>query len=335
MFVRIRVLSIAATVLAVLWTGCGYVGDPLPPALNIPTPVLDLSVTERGEKLIIQFSVSKMTTEGLALKGYGAVDLRLGSAGVQPFERARWEAGAQPLEVQVPAEAGAVRVELPVGNWVGREVAVSVRMANLKGRWSEWSEPFHLPIVEPVRAPSNLTAESAAAGVRLKWNGPARDGVRYRVFRRSGENGEYELRGEVEKSEWLDTNAAYGTSYEYQVQSLVAAGERVAGSELSGTVAITPVDHFPPPAPTGLQAVAGLDSIEITWDRGQDSGVASYDVYRRSEGEVERRVASGLTVPSYSDHDVAAGRRYRFTVTASDRLGNESERSTPVEQTAP
>ena len=51
-------------ILALLVTGCGYVGDPLPPALNIPVPVADLNAVQRGDQIIIQFTVPQMTTEG-------------------------------------------------------------------------------------------------------------------------------------------------------------------------------------------------------------------------------------------------------------------------------
>jgi len=52
------------TALAAVLSGCGYVAGPLPPLANIPARVTDLAAVQRGGKLIVQFTVPQLTTEG-------------------------------------------------------------------------------------------------------------------------------------------------------------------------------------------------------------------------------------------------------------------------------
>ena len=56
-------ISFAVVPAALLLTGCGYPGEPLPPALNRPMRVTDLSALERGAKLYVAFTMPVKTTE--------------------------------------------------------------------------------------------------------------------------------------------------------------------------------------------------------------------------------------------------------------------------------
>lgn len=45
--------------------GCGYVGDPMPPALNIPMRVIDLNAEQVGARMKLRFTIPDLTTEKL------------------------------------------------------------------------------------------------------------------------------------------------------------------------------------------------------------------------------------------------------------------------------
>ncbi len=322
--------------LAVLLACCGYVGDPLPPALRIPVPVDDLAAVQRGDRLIIQFRVSAMTTEGLRIEGYEEVDLRIGAEGVLPFHQPTWESNARSIDLSPPADAGLVRVETPARDWTGREIVIGLRLAGSSGRWSDWSNVVRLEVVEPLDPPADLRAEAVHEGVGLRWEPvDSRDNVRYRIFRRLADAESVVMMNETPGAAWVDTGASFGASYEYRVQAVLPAGGRVAESELSDPVTIIPVDRFPPPPPENLRAVAGLDSIELTWDRVPSEDLAFYRVYRERGRTEEKRIGERVTAPAYSDRAVRSGESYRYRVTAVDRLGNESPFSRPVEQVAP
>ena len=58
--------------------GCGYEGSPLPPLANVPGRVTDLSATQRGTRLLVQFTPPQLTTEGFPVKPPLDLDVRLG-----------------------------------------------------------------------------------------------------------------------------------------------------------------------------------------------------------------------------------------------------------------
>src|SRR2546421_3950815 len=84
--------------------GCGSVGEPLYPALNIPMPVIDLSAVERGDKIDINFTIPPKTTEGLVLKEMGSVELRIGPNAGNDFRADTWSVSAKRLDVALPAQ---------------------------------------------------------------------------------------------------------------------------------------------------------------------------------------------------------------------------------------
>ena len=106
-----RVLPALIAAAALLTTGCGYTGDPLPPLANIPARVLDLAAIQRGGRIMVQFTVPPRTTEGVAIKTPLKLDLRIGTA-EPPFSQ---EAG--PLtphrSPQAPSTTGWLATKSP------------------------------------------------------------------------------------------------------------------------------------------------------------------------------------------------------------------------------
>lgn len=312
-----------------LLAGCAYVGEPLPPSLNIPTRVSDLRVIQRGGKIVVEFTIPQLTTDGVTLSRLGSVELRAGAAGQGPFQVEKWAAAATPVETGA-TRPGAVKVEIPARDWVGREVIFGARVSGRKGRFSEWSELVVRKIVPALERPSGLAAQAVAAGVQLTWQAPREiPGLAFRVYRNDVEV------ARTAATPWVDTGTQYGKSYRYGVQSVLKTGETEAESEICESVAITPEDRFPPAAPVGLTAVAGVQSIELSWERNTEPDLKGYYVYRATEGRPFERVGELVETPSASDRSIESGRSYRYVVSAVDQLGNESARSAAVEIAAP
>jgi fibronectin type 3 domain-containing protein len=214
-------------------------------------------------------------------------------------------------------------------------VIVAVRVAGPSGRLSDWSDFRALHVVRPLPAPADLAAENAPEGVRLLWRWPDDRPARFRVFRRQAEQETVTRLGETDRTEFTDAAVEYGVRYRYQVQAVVRAGDDLPESELSAAASITPEDRFPPPVPSGLTAAVAPESVELSWERGSEEPGLTYRVWRAEDGGPAELIAAGLATPSYSDRKASGGKRYTYAVSAVDRLGNESEKSPPVEVVLP
>ena len=309
-------------------TGCGYIGEPLYPALNIPTRVSDLAAVERGSRIDVTFTIPPLTTEGLTLKQIHGVELRAGP-NTGDFEINRWAASAKRIEVAAPSQPGPMQVPVPVEGFVGQEIIVAARVVNAKGRASAWSNPVVIRVETPLATPAAFSAKAAPEGVRLTWTAPGE--AAFRIYRVApGETGPALLASTTEL-QYVDATTEYGKTYTYYVQGVHDKAE----SDGAGPATITPKDEFPPAPPAGLAAAVSGDSIELSWERSTESDFKEYRVYRSAEGGPFEQIAAGLEAPGYSDRKLPSGKRYRYRVTAVDQSGNPSEPSSIVEAVAP
>jgi len=314
-----------------LWCGCGYVGEPLPPLLNIPKAVEDLTVVQRGSKIIVQFSLPELTTEGVAVRQPLLWDLRIGEPGSGEFSTEEWAARAQsPADPRL--EGGRVFYEIPAARWIGKDVVLGVRVIGANRRQSEWSKLAVLTVLQPPAIPRDVKAENAPEGVRVTWNGAS---PAYRVYRSTGAESEFTVVANTDAREYLDRATEYGKPVRYVVQAIVKTGTGEVESELSMAVSKTPADEFPPAVPGGLTAVPTAASIELTWDRRTEPDLAGYRIYRAAPGGEFEKVGETAETPSYSDKQVESGKQYRYAVSAFDKTGNESKRSEEILVAAP
>jgi hypothetical protein len=312
----------------VLMVGCGYEGSPLPPLANVPGRITGLSSTQRGARLLVQFTPPPLTTEGLPIKPPLELDVRIGP-GTEPVEEAVWAAGATKLPRGTVA-SGVATYEASVAEWTGKEVVVGVRAIGSNRKSSGWT--FASTLIVPVpQTPSALRADNTEQGIRLTWTGPE---SAFRIFRRTGNNPLQPI-ADVSRPPWTDTSTQFGQQYTYAVRALVKLPEsstagHEAESELSPEASFTPKDEFPPATPSGLRAAAAPHSIELSWNSNDEGDLAGYRVYRGVGGGPIERVAE-VEVPAYSDPNVEPEKIYRYAVAAFDRAGNESTQTAPVE----
>ncbi len=314
-----------------LLSGCGYIGEPLPPLLNIPGRGENLAAVQRGSNLIVHFTLPTLTTEGQVLKRGVQTDLRVGPKPAGQFKGYDWAPTAKAIPGGTSAN-GIATFEFPATDWIGKEVVVSVRIVGANGRDAGWADPVTLIVVPPPETPHDVTAEAVPQGVHLTWRGA---GTAFAILRRGPDEKEYQSLARSDKPEWTDSTAEFGKAYSYIVQSLVKAGEREAQSELSKEVSIAPVDTFPPAIPAGLTAVPSTTSVELVWERSADASLAGYRVYRAVGSGAFERISDTQQLPAYSDRKIESGKTYRYTVTAVKKNGLESKPTEPVEVAAP
>ena len=321
----------ALSLLALLLAGCGYIGEPQPPLANVPAKVTDLAAVQRGARIIVQFSIPAVTTEGNKIKDPVKLDLRIGTS-LEPFDAGRWAAGATAIP-EGESQNGIAHYETPSQPWTGKEAIVGVRVIGARGKDVGWSNFAIVPVVPAPERPTAVTATATAAGVHLTWraNGPT-----FRVFRKTPDATDFTLAATVQKPEWTDAAAEFGKPYVYLVQTVVALGNnKEAQSDLSEEARITPVDTFPPAVPTGLTASAAANSIELVWSQNSEPDLAGFRVYRSAAGGPFEKIADVSQIPAYSDKSAERGKMYRYQITAFDQAGNESGRSAAVEASLP
>lgn len=311
-----------------LFNGCGYVGDPLPPLRNIPAAIHDVAAVQRGNRLIVHFTAPTLTTEGMPVPKPLQLDLRIGTA-VSPFSAEAWAGQARSV-AETGVENGIAEYEIPANEWAGKEVTIAARAIGPNRKDSGWSNFVNLPVLPAPEKPADLKGEATPAGVRLTWRGGE---GQYRVLRRAGQEKEFTLVATVARPEWVDEQAEAGKTYGYLAQRIVPVGAGFAESELSDPYTITPRDTFPPAAPAGLRAVAGTQSVELTWDRNTEADLSGYRVYRAAGDGPFEKVGDTSVLPAYADRAVEPGKTYRYQVTAVDTAGNESARSAAVTAT--
>ncbi len=302
---------------ALLLSGCGYIGAPLAPSLDIPSRATDLRATERGDQIVVAFTLPDVTTQGLALKTVRSVELRvtpLGGASAT-FE----------VPMTTPGPGGR---SISAVQWIGNDVLLAVRATGPKGKVSDWSNEWRLHVDSPLEKPAALRSQNLQQGVGLAWNGAS---GHYRIFRATADQKPEQL-AESERPEYLDATIQLGTKYQYWVQAFAGSLQQ---SEVAGPVEIVPKDEFPPAVPAGLSAVAGTNTIELAWERNTEPDFKGYNVYRAVAGGPFQKIADLIPAPTYSDHQLESGKIYRYAITAVDLTGLESQQSNAEEATAP
>jgi hypothetical protein len=203
---------------------------------------------------------------------------------------------------------------------------------------------------------TDLKAEVTHQGIILTWTPPQRTAVGpappialYQIFRREVEQTTAPNTSEQQPpSEKLsaqigdctappfrDTQIQFGKAYVYTVRSVAQYPDLQIESLDSSPINVSPLDTFPPSAPQGLvvvlvpaQGVAPA-YLDLSWSISAENDIAGYNIYRsEQEGATgQKQNPDLLRTPAFRDMNIKPGERYFYTVTAMDRVGNESPAS--------
>lgn len=364
------VLSLLLLSLASVGIGCGVPGEPVPPSPPIPLPVTDLAATQRGDGVLLSFTLPKKDTRSQRLAQTPTVDILRGSLRpdglpdlhslhvVDTIPSAVLTGYLQDEKVQFlerlsPEETRAHPGELVV-------FAVRTRVSERKN-----SADSNVAVVSLYGVPErieNVQTHESENAIELSWNAPTRTSggeplsgpLSYHLYRgeldpASQAAAEKDLQAAVWKApllqiaslteaQYKDTGFDYGKTYVYVIRSMIQVNGKPLESDDSKPVIITPKDVFPPGAPQDLVAAvlagaqAGTYVVDLSWGINVETDLAGYRVYR-SERESERgELLTPRLLPSseYRDSEVVSGRHYWYTVTAVDKAGNESAPSAPL-----
>jgi fibronectin type 3 domain-containing protein len=174
------------------------------------------------------------------------------------------------------------------------------------------SEVSAIPLFPPPAAPTNLTAQAGNNAVALNWTGVT-NATSYTVQTSATSGGPYStVAGGVSTTSYTDTGALNGNTYYYVVFGADSGGDGADSNEAAVTL--------PPPAPTGLTAVAGSNSVALSWNGS--NGAASYTIKRgTTTGGPYATVATNVSTTHYTDATAANGTTYFYVVVAVNAGG--------------
>jgi len=307
-------MVLVVLLLCLALAGCGAVGEPLPPLLDIPVPSAGLTAVQRGDQILVAWPAALMTTEGVGVR-----PARLGPTRVYRAVLDSLRAEVSPAEFGAAAKE-ATRVEpgqttfsdAASHDWAGHTVVYAIQMTNLRGETAGYSNLAAVAVLQPPAAPV-LRVRFTEPAVILEWDAPA--GASYRVYR------DGQALAVVSVGVFEDRSFEFDHEYRYMVRGLAQQGEFSAESADSAPQTVTPRDTFPPQAPRGLRAVQIDNLAELSWTPNTENDLAGYNVYRNGT----RLNPAPWTTPTF--RDTSPGSSPRYTVTAVDRKGNESKTS--------
>jgi hypothetical protein len=342
-----RTIALAA-ILCCLNLSCGIQGQPLPPRIQSPQQIADLSVIQQGRALVLRFTLPELATDGERLTK--PLEIQIFRTVTPPGAPAKApEALAAPSAVLGPEEIRRLTVSGKItyssmltpqdySNTLGDTYAFAVRglTRGFRNRPLEGalSKVVSVELLDVSAAPENLRAHATEKAVEISWNAVEKslagrnlaDLSGYRVFRSgSGKPGTFAMLAETSSPSYRDSDFEFDYSYSYKVRAVFKDGTTAAVSDDSQTAEITPHDVFPPAVPQEVTAIYTAGAVEIVWTPSPEPDLAGYNVLRRESGPTEVKVNKELIrTPVFRDRTAQAGKTYFYRVTAVDFAGNES-----------
>lgn len=343
-------------------TGCGTPGAPQLPSLQLARPVDDLTAVRKGNKVHLEWTLPRKNTDRTLVKNipetlicrHDGTALMSGCTEVGVAQNTKFPPmpkGEQPPALRMKYDdtlPGQLGAHNPAGF-----VRYAVEVMNTRDRGAGLSNQVLIPVAPTLTPPEHFTVNVEADGVLISWTDatvtPAPQGLtyRYRIERSPAGANAFIAIGDVEpevEGFYLDQTFAWETKYDYRfttVTEVRAEGVNMAveGDNSQSVMAFTR-DIYPPAEPSGLQAVFSSVGqkpfVDLTWAPSMESDLAGYNVFRSVDGGRAAKLNNQLTtVPSYRDADVVPGKTYRYSVSAVDLRGNESQPSAETTETVP
>jgi hypothetical protein len=339
-------------------TGCGNVGDPLPPLIQIPEAVSDLQAVQVGKSVRLSWTLPKLNTDGSAATTLSMIEIyRIASSSAGPVVLAPRQFG-ESAETwrRIPKddfarfqEGGKLVLTDELAEFpsfpVREQFHYAIRAVNQKNQDAGLSNFASLQILAVPRPPENLRSTVAERSITLNWDTPALniDGSlvterpQFNVYRSLDPHfaSASRLNGTpVADDSFTDESIELDKTYYYAVRSLGNVHANPVEGDASTVNEVTNRDTYAPRAPTEVTAVSNGTVIGLVWLPNTEPDLAGYWVYRSgNDRKFERLGERLLTTASTIDQSVEKGQTYFYRIQALDLKGNASELSTEVSET--
>ena len=336
-----------------LTSACGKIGEPLPPLIRIPRPVVDLTVRQQGGEVILGWTMPRLNTDGSAATTLASMEIHraiLESSSASGAARALGD--SDPWRV-LRAELAPRRdektnvrdllEEQDLSEVLGREFRYAIKVFNRKGQTAGLSNIASLRLQPVPRPPGRPNLNPTQEFVEVDWvpaatnidGSPVSPGMAFNLYRTSAEEsptGSPLNPIPVAETSYRDGTARLGETYVYRVRAVMETARGQVESRNSEEASLFHRDVYPPGPPRQLTLVVGREFLSLAWFPNPEADLAGYQVFRRQgRGDFRRLTATQRT--SYADRDVQAGRVYSYRVSAVDRAGNQSDYSNVVSDT--
>ncbi len=360
-------LALACCVLAcALAAGCAAPGDPTARHPVVPTAIADLAARQYGNAFSLSFTLPSRSMDREALPEHPTIEIyrsELPPGGIV-VKQTTWRLAYTIPSAQVDHYLKGDRIEFrdpltteDFARPAGTSVAYKIRTRAVKEKASADSNVITAQIYAAPETPHDVRVSVTESALIVNWAEAAlpqgASSRAYRVYRGETESSQenspqnisqaklkapLDLVGPSASTEFQDAHFEFGTTYLYTVRTVAQFGNEIVESADSAPVLVTPRDIFPPATPAGLeiaivpstQEVAAY--VDLSWAISSEGDLAGYSVYRsdREDAPGERLNPEILPSPTFRDISVQPGRRYYYRVSALDRAGNESPRSSAV-----
>lgn len=344
-------------VLVALLMGCATPGAPLPPSLRLPQPVKDLQAVRKGDNVYLRWTVPTKTTDGALIRPNGLGKTRICRGYVTDGANSCRDVAA---DVETKADAsGRQTVSDHIASLVGGNrdfLPYTIKVNNEDGKNAGPSNSVIVFVAPSIAAPPALNGKLEPNRISLEWDAhelPTSSTLRAEYFyrvKRSVKGAPESVLGEMParpgRMRYDDGSFAWEQSYAYRVAGVTRVISRdgktlseFEGEDSPAAIVVTH-DTFPPPVPSGLQAVySSLENrgfIDLTWSPDIENDLAGYNIYRSESTVAAVKInAESIKVPAFRDSTVLPGKSYTYAVTAIDARGNESARSEAASEKVP
>ena len=362
-------LAFAFSLLAcALAAGCAAPGEPTARHPIVPVAIADLAVRQYGAAFALTFTLPARSMDREPLAEHPTIEIyrALLPPGGAPDKQTAWRLAYTIPSEQVDPYLNTGRIEFrdlltpdDFSRPAGSLAAYKVQTRAGKTRSSTDSNIVTARIYPAPEAPHDVHVKATESALVLTWEetapSPGATTRSYHVYRGALDSDRLqdasqaklesplELAGTSSSPEFQDSHFEFGTTYRYTVRSVAQFGMDLVESADSAPAVFTPRDVFPPASPTNLEITIipatgqAPAYIELAWAISPETDLAGYSVYRSdsTDSPGERVSMEILPSPTFRDMSVVPGKRYFYRVSALDRAGNESPKSSAVQADVP
>jgi hypothetical protein len=351
--------------LSAFWfLACGKRRPPLPPVERVQQRTELLSGVQRGNQVILSWPAPRRNAPDPSVQSIRRIDVyRLAEKPRAPLPLTEEEFAARSTLIGSVTydqirDAGDVLTYTDTLELAGEPARLryAVRYVNASGQRAAFSNFLLIePAARVAQAPTIVATgnEISEDAITITWQPPAAniDGstpvnlLGYNVYRL--DESQNEITGApinsslISGTQYSDKNFKFGETYAYVVRAVSLGTEGGQVESLNSNVlTVSPLDTFPPSAPTSITIAAAPGRLSLFFPANPEGDVAGYNIYRSTDPDLPKDKwnklnSELLTRTTFQDERVESGRRYYYYLIAVDQAGNVSPPSEVVSETVP